>query len=79
MGEGDIEITQDWINLQDDWNKFYTEELRNLYSSRNIIKMTASKKISRVEIIAGMEEKTNLTEQSTWEEQRFLRSLSSGL
>jgi hypothetical protein len=42
-----------------DWRKLHNEELHNLYSSPNIMRMIELKRIRRAEHVAGMGEKTN--------------------
>jgi hypothetical protein len=41
------------------WRELHNEELRDLYSSPNIIRVIKSKKIRRVGHVARMEEKRN--------------------
>jgi hypothetical protein len=42
-----------------DWRKLHNEELHNLYSSRNIIKMIKSRRMRWVGHVAGMGVKRN--------------------
>jgi hypothetical protein len=45
--------------VKGDWRKLHNEELHNLYSSPNIIRMTMSRWIRWATYVARMAEKTN--------------------
>jgi hypothetical protein len=53
-----------------DWRKLHNEELHNIYSSPNIIRIIKSRRMRLAEHVARMREKRNIYIECWWDSQK---------